>query len=158
MSRISEKLSESQMILRKNAASSAKKSMATNKQVESSHPDCPFCNVQFIGLEFDEEQQIKKNLIKKGAFKAENKEEEYFRMCLLSFQLNYKHNQKIMTLDHKALYKTASIQKKMPFFKWNKWISDQVQMLEFEYIYKKKTEFEYSKILEQKYQIKDTYF
>ena len=79
-------------------------------------------------------------------------------MCLLSFQLNYKHNQKIMTLDHKALYKQASIQKKMPFFKWNKWISDQVQMLEFEYIYKKKTEFEYSKILEQKYQIKDTYF
>ena len=44
MSRISEKLSESQMILRQNA-SSAKKSMATNKQVESSHPDCPFCNV-----------------------------------------------------------------------------------------------------------------
>lgn len=55
MSRISEKLTESQMILRQNAASSAKKSMATNKQVESSHPDCPFCNVQFIGLEFDEE-------------------------------------------------------------------------------------------------------
>lgn len=38
-----------------------------------------------MGLDEDEEMQVKKKLIKKGAFLAENKEEEYFRMCLLSF-------------------------------------------------------------------------
>jgi hypothetical protein len=46
----------------------------------------------------------------------------------------------------------------MPFFKWNEWLKNQIQKLEFEYIYKKKTEFEYSKILEKKYQIKESYF
>lgn len=45
LSNISEKLSESQMIL-KNNAGSAKKSMATNKNmIEKSHPECEFCVV-----------------------------------------------------------------------------------------------------------------
>lgn len=35
----------------------------------------------------------------------ENKEEEFFRMSLLTYQLKYQSNQKIMTLDYRALYK-----------------------------------------------------
>jgi hypothetical protein len=54
MSRISEKLSESQMIL-KNNQSIAKKSIITNKQVEKSHPDCEFCLIQFMGLDEEDE-------------------------------------------------------------------------------------------------------
>ena len=41
---------------------------------------------------------------------------------------------------------------------WNNWLKDCIEKLNFEYIYKKKTEFEYAKILSQKYEVKDSYF
>ena len=33
-----------------------------------------------------------------------------------------------------------------------------VEKLNFEYIYKKRTEFEYAKLLAERYEVKDTYF
>ena len=77
----------------------------------------------------------------------ENKEEEYFRMCLLSYQLIYKDNMKILTLDYRSLYKQVMQNNNLPFYKWNDWLKDVVDKLQFEYIYKKKTEFEYAKLL-----------
>ena len=53
----------------------------------------------------------------------------------------------MLTLNYKALYKEAALKKKLPFNKWNEWLKKQVDILQFEYIYKKKTEFEYAKIL-----------
>ena len=106
-----DKLTESQLILQnnRNIGGSSKKSMATNK-VDFSHPECDFCTAQFSGMSEEEIAKIKKRLIKKGAFAADNKEEEYFRMCLLSYQIKYKGIQKILTLDHNALYRQAAQQ------------------------------------------------
>ena len=78
---------------------------------------------------------------------AANKEEEFFRMCLLSFQINNKENMKVMKLDYRSLYKQVTDKHHLPFFKWNDWLKECVERLQFEYIYKKKTEFEYAKML-----------
>ena len=79
-------------------------------------------------------------------------------MSLLSYQLIHKYNQKIMTLDYKALYKQVVDKEKLPFYEWNNWLKTCIQKLNFEYIYQRKTEFEYAKILTKKYEIKDAYF
>ena len=42
----------------------------------------------------------------------------------------------------------------MPFYKWNNWIEIKVEMLNFEYMYQKKTEFEYARVLSKDYEIK----
>ena len=62
-------------------------------------------------------------------------------MSLLSYQLFYKNNQKIMTLDYKALYKDVAVQQKLPFYQWNNWLKTKIERLNFEYMYQKKTEF-----------------
>ena len=90
---------------------------------------------------------LKKKMTKFIKSKFDDKEEEYFRMCLLSYQMKYSNNQKIMTLDYKSLYRQVTKDKKMPFYMWNNWLKDCIEKLNFEYIYKKKTEFEYAKIL-----------
>ena len=90
--------------------------------------------------------QMKKKMIRAGKA-IENKEEEYFRMCLLSYQYVYKNNMKILTLDYRSLYKQVTEKYNYPFYKWNDWIKETVEKLQFEYIYKKKTEFEYAKLL-----------
>ena len=62
-----------------------------------------------------------------------------------------------MTLDHRALYKQV-LNTREPFYKWNEWLKDIIEKLNFEYIYKKRTEFEYAKLLAERYEVKDTYF
>ena len=54
---------------------------------------------------------------------------------------------KILTLDYRSLYKQVTEKYNYPFYQWNEWIKDIVEKLQFEYIYKKKTEFEYAKLL-----------
>ena len=88
----------------------------------------------------------------------QNKEEEYFKMSLLSYQLFYKNNQKIMTLDYKALYKDVAVQQKLPFYQWNNWLKTKIERLNFEYMYQKKTEFQYAKFLSKKYEVKENHF
>lgn len=73
-------------------------------QIEDSHPACPFCVSQFQGLNESQCINAKKKMLRKAAA-IENKEEEFFRMSLLTYQLKYQSNQKIMTLDYRALYK-----------------------------------------------------
>ena len=87
-----------------------------------------------------------------------NKEEEYFRMCLLSFQLVHKHNQQILALDSASLYDEVTKQRKLPFFKWNDWLRRKVERIELEHMYKKKTEFEYAKHLSQRWEVRESHF
>ena len=79
-------------------------------------------------------------------------------MCLLSYQLANKTNQKVMLLDPRSLYQEVTKKKKLPFFKWNDWLRKQVDMLQFEQMYKKKTEFEYAKRLAERYEVREGHF
>ena len=56
--------------------------------VEESHPACPFCVSQFNGLNESQCVTAKKKMLRK-ANAIENKEEEFFRMSLLTYQLKY---------------------------------------------------------------------
>ena len=57
-----------------------------------------------------------------------------------------------MALDSKKLFKDVN-ETKLPFFKWNDWLRKTIERLMFEEMYKKKTEFEYAKILAKKYEV-----
>lgn len=72
---------------------------------------------------------MKKKLIRQSNEQARDSEEEYFRMCLLSYQLSNKNNQKILLLDPRSLYKEVTKKHKLPFFKWNDWLRKKVDML-----------------------------
>ena len=141
------KISEEPNSTRNSQFSQLTMSTRNTNEIEKSHPLCDFCLNVFKDLDESQIYTCKRKLLKKGAFTVENKEEEYFRMCLLTYQLNYKSNQKVLTLNYKALYKEAAIKNKLPLNKWNEWLKKQIDILQFEYIYKKKTEFEYAKIL-----------
>ena len=136
-----------------------KSSVASFSFVEESHPECKFCKRQFDDINESQRENFKKNLIKKNYKEkpVENKEEEFFKMCLLSFQLKHK-SKKVMALDAKKLFKEVSELEKLPFFKWNDWLKKTIERLMFEEMYKKKTEFEYAKILAKKYEVKANYF
>ena len=75
--------------------------------IPDSHPECNFCDGQFNLLDQAQCLTEKKKLLKgKGAMEVD-KEEEYFRMSLLSLQLVHKHNPQVLALDPKYLYKQA---------------------------------------------------
>ena len=63
-----------------------------------------------------------------------------------------------MALDAKKLFKKVSEDEKLPFFKWNDYIKKTVEQLMFEEMYKKKTEFEFAKLLSKKYEVQSNYF
>ena len=67
-------------------------------------------------MDLDTVKTLKRKLDKKGVFKVTNKDEEYFRMCLLAYQIQYKHNLKLLSLDYRALYKQAVEIHKLQFF------------------------------------------
>ena len=52
--------------------------------------------------------QLKKEIRRRGMNMVENKEEEFFKMTLLSYQIKHRENMKIMKLDYKNLYKQAT--------------------------------------------------
>mmetsp|Transcript_3882 Transcript_3882/g.6600 ORF Transcript_3882/g.6600 Transcript_3882/m.6600 type:complete len:134 (-) Transcript_3882:37-438(-) len=127
-------------------------------QVGQSHDKCEFCNQLFKQMDERQQQQLRKQLLQRGANYIENKEEEFFKMSLLSYQINNKQNMKILKLDAKSLYKQVSEQQKLPFFQWNDWLKVCIERLQFEQIYKKTSEFEYAKLLSQRFQVQESYF
>lgn len=56
-----------------------------DSQIIDSHPKCMFCKDQFPGKTDKDRLQMKKNLLRLVQKPKETKEEEYFKMCLLSF-------------------------------------------------------------------------
>jgi hypothetical protein len=100
---------------------------------------------------------LKRQVMRLKGGVSENKEEEFFRMCLLSFQIKHKDNLKILKLDYKSLYSQV-ILKKLPFFMWNEWLRVCIERLQFEFIYKKTSEFEYAKVLSKKFELNELYF
>ena len=64
-----------------------KSSVASVSFIDESHPECKFCKKQFDEISESQRENFKKNLVKKAKTSApvENKEEEFFKMCLLSF-------------------------------------------------------------------------
>lgn len=97
--------------------------------VEDSHPACDFCASQFDLLDQSQCLIMKKKMLRQSSGAVKDKEEEFFRMCLLSFQLTNKHNQKILALDAQSLYQEAAKRRKLPFFKWNDWLRKQIERL-----------------------------
>lgn len=56
-----------------------------DSQIIDSHPKCMFCKDQFPGKTDKDKLQMKKNMLRQLQKPKETKEEEYFKMCLLSF-------------------------------------------------------------------------
>ena len=63
-----------------------------------------------------------------------DKEEEYFKMCVVSQQLCNIKNKKIMSLNPSVLLKDVR-KANLPFFKWNKWLMDHIEKITFEEMY-----------------------
>lgn len=126
-------------------AASARQSLRGSKfdgvedsQILESDPNCKFCSDLFQGNERDKFQAKKRMLLELKTIRTLNKEEEYFKMCLLSFQLQNLSNKKVMGLDAKELFVMASQKEKLPFFKWNGWLQKQIEKIQFEEMYKRK--------------------
>ena len=58
-------------------------------------------------------------------------------MTLLSYKLNHKNIEKILTVDGKQMYEEAKAAN-VPFYKWNQWIDEQLGRIYLNYIYRKK--------------------
>lgn len=60
-------------------------------------------------------------------------------------------------MNYKQLYNKA-LDAKIPFNQYYDWLKKQVFQMKFEHMYKKKLEFEYAKILIEKYTVKQNHF
>jgi len=88
----------------------------------TSHKDCNFCNTQFADCTDEEIVRLKyKMTIFKNDIKS-RKEEEFFRMVLLSYQMVNRKNKRMTALDPVALYKEVSEVQNVPFYRYQDWI------------------------------------
>jgi len=88
----------------------------------TSHKDCNFCNTQFADCTDEEIVRLKyKMTIFKNDIKSK-KEEEFFRMVLLSYQMVNRKNKRMTALDPVALYKEVSEVQNVPFYRYQDWI------------------------------------
>jgi len=84
----------------------------------TSHKDCNFCNTQFADCTDEEIVRLKyKMTIFKNDIKS-RKEEEFFRMVLLSYQMVNRKNKRMTALDPVALYKEVSEVQNVPFYRY----------------------------------------
>ena len=67
--------------------------------------NCKFCIYLFSELTENQTVSLKKRIFLLTKEKQDNKDEEFFRMCLLQYQMQNKDNLKIMSLDYRNLYK-----------------------------------------------------
>ena len=123
------------------------RSSIAESMIEDSHSKCKFCKSHFDKLPKDEILQLKKNMIKgKVPPPPVDKEEEYFKMSLISYQMIHKVDNRVICLDFRTLYNRAKSEK-IPFFKYNSWLARTIEQMQFEEKYRRKAEFEYTKIL-----------
>lgn len=72
--------------------------------------------------------QAKKRMLRKiGDSSKVRSDEEFFKMCLLSYQMANPSDIQVMKLDYKVLLKQVRDIEKLPFFKWNTWLSQKVE-------------------------------
>ena len=97
--------------------------------IEESHPECKFCDFCFKSVGDKREViQTKKRMLRKiGDSSKANSDAEFFKMTLLSYQMSNPFDKKVMELDYKVLFKQASLFEKLPFHKWNAWISQKIE-------------------------------
>jgi hypothetical protein len=122
--------------------------------IEESHPDCKFCDYCFKKMDDKREiVQTKKRMLRKiGDSSKANSDEEFFKMTLLSYQMGNPLDKKVMELDYRALFKQASTIQKLPFYKWNAWLNERIEQMQFENRYRRFADFQYAKFLE-KYEV-----
>ena len=106
--------------------SSVKGSVAAS-MIEDSHTKCKFCKSHFDKLPKEDVISLKKNMIKgKVPPPPIDKEEEYFKMTLISYQMVNKVDNRVITLDFKTLYNKAK-RENVPFFKYNSWLTRRIE-------------------------------
>lgn len=109
-------------------AKSAKNSTIEGS-IEESHSKCKFCKTHFDNLPKQEIVKLKVNMIKgKIPLPPIDKEEEYFKMSLISYQMGNKVDNRVLTLDFKTLFNKAK-RDNVPFFKYNKWLQTRIETL-----------------------------
>ena len=80
-------------------------------------------------------------LRKIGDSSKANSDQEFFKMSLLSYQMSNPFDKKVMELDYKVLFKQASTFEKLPFYKWNTWLSQKIEQMHFEDRYRRFADF-----------------
>ena len=107
-------------VLRMSTNSKSGKKSAPSDNV-TSHKDCNFCNTQFADCTDEEIVRLKYKMTQfKNDIKS-RKEEEFFRMVLLSYQMVNRKNKRMTALDPVALYKEVE-EKNIPFYRYQDWI------------------------------------
>ena len=69
------------------------------------HDECIFCKKLFVDQGEMQIKLTKKKIVRFLKAPEVDKEEEFFRMMLLTFQMKYRTNQKVLKLDHRTMYK-----------------------------------------------------
>lgn len=64
------------------------------------------------------------------------KEEEFFRMVLLSYQMVNRKNKRMTALDPVALYKEVSEVQNVPFYRYQDWIEHKGKQVLFDGMFK----------------------
>ena len=106
-----------------------------NKKLENmeteSHPKCGYCKGHFDQLSESEVQKKKYKIRKFLDGKQTKKEEEYFRMCILSYQMMNQNNKRMTALDPEILYNNAQSEN-VPFYQYNEWVTKKGTQVLFE--------------------------
>ena len=111
--------------------------------IEESHPECKFCDYCFKSMNDKREVvQTKKRMLRKiGDSSKAKSDEEFFKMTLLSYQMGNPFDKKVMELDYKVLFQQANTFEKVPFYKWNAWLSQKIEQMQFENRYRRFADF-----------------
>ena len=126
---------ESSSSLTKKSSMSKSALDSIDQQIVDSHEKCKFCIQTFEGNTEKDRLPMKRQLIKKMRQGDMDIQFEFFSLCLVSYQLNFTKNVKIMKLDRKELYKQVNEIEKLPFNKWYKWLGDYIEKLTLESMY-----------------------
>lgn len=71
------------------------------------------------------------------AINEEDKQQQFFTMCLLSFKMNNQDLDELLELDHKAMYEKCVNHQEKQFYEFQNWISKEVSKIRFKKVYAK---------------------
>ena len=102
----------------------------------ASSSNCMYCNGHFEGLSADQITKKKYKIRKFLDGKQTKKDEEFFRMCVLSYQMMNQKNKRMTALDPEILYNNAQ-KEGVQFYQYNEWVTKKGTQVLFEGMYLK---------------------
>ena len=96
-----------------------------------SSPNCMYCNGHFEALTPAEVLKKKYKIRKFLDGKQTKKDEEFFRMCILSYQMMNQKNKRMTALDPEILFNNAK-KEGVQFYQYNEWVTKKGTQVLFE--------------------------